>query len=82
VSWYHDTEVAATKNMTLRLDPALAEQLQAVAAVEGRAVSDLVREAVEALVAARRRDRKFQRRLEASARQQEDVLRRLRDGER
>ena len=40
--------------MVLRLDPALAERLAAVAEVEGRTVSDVAREAIAALVEARR----------------------------
>ena len=50
---------AQTKNMVLRLDPALAERLAAVAEVEGRTVSDVAREAIAALVQARRNDQRF-----------------------
>lgn len=50
---------AQTKNMVLRLDPALAERLAAVAEVEGRTVSDVAREAIAALVEARRNDKRF-----------------------
>ena len=53
-----------TKNMVLRLEPALAERLAAVAEVEGRSVSDVAREAIAALVEARRRDQRFRRLLE------------------
>ena len=38
-----------TKNMVLRLEPGLAERLEAVAEVEGRSVSDVVREAITLL---------------------------------
>jgi predicted transcriptional regulator len=55
---------ARTKNMVLRLDPALAEWLSAVAEVEGRTVSDVAREAIAALVEARRNDKRFRRLLE------------------
>jgi predicted transcriptional regulator len=72
--------MAATKNLLLRLDPDLAAELQAVAAVEGRPVSEVVREAIRALVAARRTDDEFQARLQAAARDQQRLLRRLRDG--
>ena len=48
-----------TKNMVLRLDPGLAERLEAVAEVEGRSVSDVVREAITSLVEARQRDGRF-----------------------
>src|SRR2546422_927055 len=39
----------STRNMMLRLDPGLADRLQAVAEVEGRSVSDVVREAITVL---------------------------------
>jgi predicted DNA-binding protein len=55
---------AQTKNMVLRLDPVLAERLAAVAEVEGRTVSDVAREAIAALVEARRNDKRFLRLLE------------------
>ena len=50
--------------MVLRLDPALAERLAAVAEVEGRSVSDVAREAIAELVEARRKDTRFLRLLE------------------
>ncbi len=53
-----------TKNMVLRLDPDLAELLATVAEVEGRSVSDVAREAIAALVQARRKDKRFRRLLE------------------
>ena len=71
--------MAETKNLLLRLDPELAEQLQAVASVEGRPVSEVVREAIRTLVESRRRDRSFQKRLRQTARQYESLLERLRD---
>ena len=70
--------MAPTKNLLLRLDPDLAEQLQAVAAVEARPVSEVVREAIRALVAERRDDEGFQRRLRETAAEHERVLGRLR----
>ena len=70
-----------TKNMLLRLDPDLAEQLQTVAAVEGRSVSDVAREAIAALVERRRRDKKFLRLLEDNLARHERTLRLLRDVE-
>ena len=66
-----------TKNLLLRLDPELAEQLQAVAAVEGRPMSEVVREAIRSLVDARKQDEAFQERLRESARQQRKALRSL-----
>ena len=69
--------MAKTKNLLLRLDPALAEELQAVAEVEGRPVSEIVREAIRALVDARRTDEVFQARLQAVAKEQQRLLRQL-----
>lgn len=60
--------------MVLRLDPALAEPLQAVAEVEGRSVSDVVREAIAALVEQRRRDKRFLRLLEENIERHQRIL--------
>lgn len=53
------TKPESTKNLLLRLDPELAKRLEVVAEVEGRSVSDVVREAIAELVAQRRRDKRF-----------------------
>jgi predicted transcriptional regulator len=53
------TKPGSTKNLLLRLDPELAKRLEVVAEVEGRTVSDVVREAIAELVARRRRDKRF-----------------------
>ena len=63
----------------LRLDPELAERLQTVAEVEGRSVSDVLREAVARLVEERRRDERFLRLLEDNLARQQRLLRALRD---
>ena len=55
--------------------------MQAVAEAEGRAVSEVVREAITALVEQRRGDKKFLRLLEENLARHERVLRLLRDGE-
>jgi predicted transcriptional regulator len=68
-----------TKNILLRLDPELAERLQAVAAVEGRSVSDVAREAIASLVDQRRGDDRFTRMLEENLARHEQTLRRLRE---
>ncbi len=68
-----------TKNMVLRLDPALAEQLEAVAEVERRSVSDVVREAITALVEARRGDERFIRLLEDNLARHRRLLDMMRD---
>jgi predicted transcriptional regulator len=70
----------ATKDMVLRLDPALAERLRLVAEVERRSVSDVAREAVAALVERRRSDRRFQALLEENLARHSEALRLLRDG--
>ncbi|MGH9228689.1 MAG: ribbon-helix-helix protein, CopG family [Acidimicrobiales bacterium] len=73
--------MAETKNLLLRLDPGLAEQLQAVAEVEERPMAEVVREAIRTLIEARRRDDQFQRRLRDSAREHDRTLRALRAAE-
>ena len=72
---------AGTKNIVLRLDPELAERLQTVADVEGRSVSDVLREAVTELVAQRRRDERFIRLLEENVARHQRLLEALRDQE-
>ncbi len=69
-----------TKNMVLRLDPGLAERLEAVAEVEGRSISDVVREAIAALVESRRTDERFIRLLEENLARHKRILDLLRDG--
>ncbi|MEQ4209618.1 ribbon-helix-helix protein, CopG family [Actinopolymorpha sp. B9G3] len=68
-----------TKNILLRLDPELAERLQAVAEVEGRSVSDVAREAITELVQSRRTDKRFVRMLEESLARHERTLDLLRE---
>jgi predicted transcriptional regulator len=68
-----------TKNMVLRLDPGLAERLEAVAEVEGRSVSDVVREAITSLVEARQRDERFIKLLEDNVARHRRLLEMLRD---
>jgi Arc/MetJ-type ribon-helix-helix transcriptional regulator len=68
-----------TKNLLLRLEPALAERLQVVAEVEGRSVSDVVREAIAKLVEQRRRDTRFLRLLDDNLARHQQALKLLRD---
>ena len=70
---------AGTKNIMLRLDPELAERLQTVADVEGRSVSDVLREAVARLVEERRGDERFLGLLEENLARHQRLLRALRD---
>jgi uncharacterized protein (DUF1778 family) len=71
----------STKNILLRLDPDLAERLQTVADVEGRPVSDVVREAIAKLVEQRRSDQRFLRLLDDNLARHQQALRLLRDDE-
>lgn len=67
-----------TKNLILRLQPELADQLALIADVEGRSVSDLLREAVTGLVERRRRDRAFLRLLDDAEARHQEMYRNLR----
>jgi predicted DNA-binding protein len=69
----------STKNLLLRLDPDLARRLQTVADVEGRPVSDVIREAITALVEQRRSDERFLRLLEDNLARHREALELLRD---
>jgi hypothetical protein len=69
----------STKNLLLRLDPELAGRLQTVADVEGRPVSDVIREAIAALVEQRRGDERFMRLLEDNLARHRQALDLLRD---
>jgi predicted transcriptional regulator len=69
-----------TKNVLLRLDPELADNLRAVAEVEGRTDSDIAREAIAELVEKRRNDKRFLRKLDENVARHTELLRALRDG--
>ena len=69
----------STKNLLLRLDHDLAGRLQTVAEVEGRSVSDVVREAITALVEQRRTDKRFLRLLDDNLARHQEALKLLRD---
>jgi predicted transcriptional regulator len=69
----------STKNLLLRLDPELAGRLQTVADVEGRPVSEVVREAIATLVEQRRGDERFRRLLEDNLARHREALDLLRD---
>jgi len=69
----------STKNLLLRLDPDLAGRLQTVAEVEGRSVSDVVREAITALVEQRRSDKRFLQLLDDNLARHQQALKLLRD---
>jgi predicted transcriptional regulator len=65
------------KAMTIRLDDAQAEQLEAIAQTEGISVSQAIRDAIAALVEVRRQDAEFQERLRASIERNQRILDRL-----
>lgn len=69
----------STKNLLLRLDPELAGRLETVAEVEGRTVSDIVREAIATLVEQRRGDQRFLRLLEDNLARHREAFELLRD---
>lgn len=69
----------STKNLLLRLDPELAKRLEVVAEVEGRSVSDVVREAIANLVEQRRNDQGFVRLLDDNLARHQRALELLRD---
>ena len=69
----------STKNLLLRLDHDLAGRVQAVAEVEGRSVSDVVREAIGELVEQRRSDKRFLRLLDDSLARHRQAIELLRD---
>jgi len=72
----------STKNLLLRLDPDLAERLRTVADVEGRSVSDVVREAIAALVEQRRGDKQFLQLLDDNIARHQKALDLLREDQR
>jgi len=72
-------KLGSTKNLLLRLDPGLAQRLQTVAEVEGRSVSDVVREAITTLVEQRRTDKRFLRLLDDNLARHQQALKLLRD---
>jgi predicted DNA-binding protein len=69
----------STKNLLLRLDHDLAGRLQIVAEVEGRSLSDVVREAITALVEQRRSDKRFLQLLDDNLARHQQALRLLRE---
>jgi Arc/MetJ-type ribon-helix-helix transcriptional regulator len=68
-----------TKNLLLRLDPDMAERLQTIAEVEGRSVSEVVREAIAELVKQRRRDKRFLRLLDENLARHRQAIELFRD---
>ena len=65
------------KNMTLRLTPDQADELEAVARAEGISVSDTVREAIAEHIERKRRDKGFRERLRLVMDRDREILERL-----
>ena len=65
------------KAMTLRLTDEQAAELEAIARIENVPISEEVRRALTEHIAARRRDKAFQRRLKASIARNQEILNRL-----
>jgi len=65
------------KAMTLRIDTDTAEQLEAIAQVEGTSTSAVVREALARLIEERRADTGFRSRLRDSIERNRTILERL-----
>ena len=68
-----------TKNLTLRIDRALADQARTVADIEGSTVSDVIRDALTAHVERRRRDPEFQALLRRNLERHQELLNMLAD---
>lgn len=65
------------KAMTIRLPEEQAEALEAMARVDGVAVSEEIRRAIDARLEARTKDRAFQQRLRASLERNQALLEKL-----
>jgi hypothetical protein len=63
-----------TKAMTLRLPTDQIKDLQLIAEIEGRSVTDEIRVALEKLIDARKRDEEFTNRAEKKLREQQQAL--------
>lgn len=68
------------KNMTLRMDEALAENVQAIAEVEGSTISDVIRSAISEHVDRRKADPEFQKLLKRNIERHAQLLSMLADG--
>lgn len=69
-----------TKNMTLRMDEGLADNVQAIAEVEGTTVTDVIRTAISEHVDRRRADPEFQKLLKRNIERHTQLLSMLADG--
>jgi predicted transcriptional regulator len=69
-----------TKNMTLRIDETLAENVQTIAEVEGTTVTDVIRTAIGEHVERRKADAEFQTMLKRNMKRHAQLLKMLADG--
>lgn len=65
------------KGFTVRLDDEQAEELAAIAEVDGVSVAEEIRQAIGERIAERRKDAEFQQRLRASIVANQKILERL-----
>jgi hypothetical protein len=72
-----DRRTPGTRAFTVRVPQEQAEELEAIAAAEGTSVAEEVRAALTERIEARRRDKKFQARLQATMERNRRVLDRL-----
>ena len=72
--------MAEIKNMTLRIDEALADSVQAIAEVEGATVTDVIRTAISEHVDRRKADPEFQKMLKRNMERHAQLLSMLADG--
>jgi len=63
--------------MTLRLESAKADELEAVARADGISVSDAVREAIDEHIERKRKDKAFRERLRTVMARDREILERL-----
>ena len=70
------------KQVLLRLDPGLADRVRAVAEVEGRTVSDVIRDAIADHIERRRKDPRFRRLVAESVRRHQRLLSLLEEDDR
>lgn len=69
--------MTAGKAMTLRLVREQAEELEALAQIEEKPIADIVREAIANHVERRKRDPRFQKKLQESLDRNRAILKRL-----
>lgn len=67
----------AKKAMTLRIPTEQAAELEAVSRVENQSVSETVREAIDLLIAERRKDTEFRDRIRKTMEEDKKILDRL-----